>query len=84
MGKKPVQEAKTVGEIARCIKSPYRASLACMGTMKKSAERALDALERLEQAAQHRPSVLKAMRDQAVTAGPEKSQTAHSRDKDSR
>lgn len=84
MGKEPVQEAKTAGEIARCIKSPYRVSQACMGTMKKSAERALDALERLEQAAQHRPSVLKAMRDRAVKAGPEKSQTAPSHDKDSR
>lgn len=84
MGKEPVQEAKTSGEIARYVKAPYRASRACMGTVKKSAERAMDALEKLEQAAERRPSVLKAMREQAAKTEPAKKQPAPSRDKESR
>lgn len=35
MGKEAVQEAKTGGEIARYVKAPYRASRACMGTVKR-------------------------------------------------
>lgn len=84
MGKEPVQEAKTGGEIARYVKAPYRASRACMGTVKKSAERAMDALDKLEQKAQRRPSVLKAMREQAAKTEPAKKQPAPSRDKESR
>lgn len=84
MGKEPVQEAKTGGELARYVKAPYRASRACMGTVKKSAERAMDALEKLERAAEHRPSVLKAMREQAARTEPAKKQPAPSHDKDSR
>lgn len=84
MGKEPVQEAKTGGEIARYVKAPYRASRACMGTVKKSAERAMDALEKLEQAAERRPSVLKAMREQAAKTEPAKKQPAPSHDKESR
>ena len=84
MGKEAVQEAKTGGEIARYVKAPYRASRACMGTVKKSAEKALDMLERLEQSAERRPSVLKAMREQAAKVEPAKKQPAPSRDKDSR
>lgn len=84
MGKEPVQEAKTGGEIARYVKAPYRASRACMGTVKKSAERAMDALEKLEQAAERRPSVLKAMREQAANTEAAKKQPAPSHDKESR
>lgn len=84
MGKELAQEAKTSGEIARYVKAPYRASRACMGTVKKSAERAMDALEKLEQTAERRPSVLKAMREQAAKTEPAKKQQAPSRDKESR
>lgn len=84
MGKEPVQEAKTSGEIARYVKAPYRASRACMGTVKKSAEWAMDALDKLEQKAQRRPSVLKAMWEQAAKTEPAKKQPAPSRDKKSR
>ncbi len=81
MGKEPVQQAKTGGEIARYVKAPYRA---CMGTIKKNAEKAIAALEGLEQQAQRRPSVLAAMREQAVKAAPIKNQPAPSHDKGSR
>ena len=84
MGKEPVQQAKTGGEIARYVKAPYRASRACMGTIKKNAEKAIAALEGLEQQAQRRPSVLAAMREQAVKAAPIKNQPAPSHDKGSR
>lgn len=84
MGKESVQEAKTGGEIARYVKAPYRASRACMGAVKKSAERAMDAMEKLEQAAERRPSVLKAMREQAAKTEPAKKQPTPSRDKESR
>ena len=84
MGKEPVQEAKTGGEVARYVKAPYRASHAYMQTVKKSVEKALDALDRLEQTAERRPSVLKAMREQAAKTEPVKKQPAPSHDKDSR
>lgn len=84
LGKEPVQQAKTGGEIARYVKAPYRASHACMGAMKKNAEKAAAALEKLEQAAVRRPSVLEAMREQAAKLEPAKNQTAPSHDKDSR
>ena len=84
MGKEPAQEAKTGGKIDRYVKAPCRASRACMGTVKKSAERAMDALEKLEQTAERRPSVLKAMREQTAKTEPAKKQPAPSRDKESR
>lgn len=84
MGKEPVTEAKTAGAAAHYVKAPYRASHACMGTLKTSAERAVAALEKLEQRAAHRPSVLAAMREQASKVGSPKAQTAPSHEKDSR
>lgn len=84
MGKEPVQQAKTGGEIARYVKAPYRASRACMGALKKNAEKAMAALEKLEQAAERRPSVLAAMREQAAKAAPIKNQPEPSHDRGSR
>ena len=84
MGKEPVQQAKTGGEIAHYAKAPYRASRACMGAMKKNAEKAMAALEKLEQAAERRPSVLESMREQAAKLEPAKNQPAPSHDKGSR
>lgn len=76
MGKEPAQEAKTAGTAAHYVKAPYRASRACMGIMKKSAERAMSALEKLEQKAERRPSVLEAMREQTAKMEPPKEKTA--------
>ena len=76
MGKDPVQEAKTGGEIARYVKAPYRASRACMGTVEKAAVKAMGALEKLEQKAQRRPSVLKAMREQKANVEPPREKPA--------
>ena len=84
MGKEPVRQAKTGGEIARYVKAPYRASRACMGAMKKNAEKAMAALEKLEQAAERRPSVLESMREQAAKLEPVKNQPVPSHDKGSR
>ena len=84
MGKEPVQEAKTAGEIARYVKAPYRASRACMGTVKRSAEKAFNALEGLERSAERRPSVLKAMREQTAKAAPAKDQPEAAHDRGSR
>ena len=84
MGKEPVQQAKTGGEIARYVKAPYRASRACMGVIKKNAEKAMAALEKLEQAAERRPSVLKTMREQVAKLEPEKNQPTPSHDKGGR
>lgn len=84
MGKEPVQEVKTAGEIARYVKAPYRASRACMGTVKRSAEKAAAALEGLERQAERRPSVLKAMKEQASKAEPERKQPAPSQSRGSR
>lgn len=84
MGEEPVQQAKTGGEIAHYAKAPYRASRACMGAMKKNAEKAMAALKKLEQAAERRPSVLESMREQAAKLEPAKNQPAPSHDKGSR
>lgn len=76
MGKEPAQEAKTAGAVAHYVKAPYRASRACMGTLQKSAEHAMASLEKLEQRAERRPSVLSAMREQAARVEPPKEKTA--------
>ena len=79
MGKEPVQEAKSAGEIARIVKAPYRASRACMGTVKKVSEKAADALERLAETARERTSVIQAMREQKAKAAPPKKKDAPSK-----
>ena len=84
MGKEPVQEARSAGRIAACVKAPYRASRACMGAMEKGALKAMDALDRLEKAAERRPSVLKAMKEQTPKAEPAKERQTPSQDKGSR
>ena len=50
-GKEAVQEAKPAGKLAKTIEAPYRAELACLHAMKKSVEKAIDRVSRLEQAA---------------------------------
>ena len=57
---------------------------ALISSISRSAERALNTLARLEQTAERRPSVLKAMREQAAKTEPAKKQPAPSRDKESR
>ena len=79
MGKEPVQEAKTSGAVAHYIKAPYRASRACMGTVEKAAVHVAGALEKLEKRDERRPSVLKAMREQAAKVEPPKEKAVPAR-----
>lgn len=79
MGKEPVQEAKSAGAITQYVKAPYRASRACMGTVRKTAEKAADTLERLAQAARERSSVIQAMREQKAKTAPPKKKNAPSK-----
>ena len=84
LGKEPVQEARSAGRIAACVKAPYRASHACMGVMGEGAVKAMEALARLEQAAGRRPSVLQAMKEQAAKTEPAKERQTPSKDRGSR
>ena len=64
MGKEAVQEAKAPGKLAKTVQAPYRAERACLLSMQNSVEKALARIERLEQAAEKKPSILDTMRTQ--------------------
>lgn len=83
-GKPAETEAKENGNIARAFKGAFKVERALISSISRSAERALNTLARLEQTAERRPSVLKAMREQATKTEPAKKQSAPSHDKDSR
>lgn len=83
-GKPMEAEAKETGKIARVFKGAFKAERALISSVKHGAERSLNTLARLEQTAERRPSVLKAMREQAAKTEPAKKQPAPSHDKDSR
>ena len=83
-GKPAEAEAKENGKIARVFKGAFKVERALISSISRSAERALNTLARLEQTAERRPSVLKAMREQAAKTEPAKKQPAPSRDKESR
>lgn len=74
VGKETVQEAKPMGKVAKAVAAPYRADRACLLAMKGTIEKAVSCLERLEQAAEKKPSILQAMREQGerVQTEPEK------------
>ena len=80
VGKEAEQEAKGAGKLAKAIEAPYRAERACMVAMKKSVEKALDSLARLEQSAQRKPSVLKTMRENGGKVQPPKEKAAPAAD----
>lgn len=70
VGKPPVEGAKSPGRIAKLFAAPYRADRACMVSARKTIDKAVDSLSRLEQAAQHRQSVLKTMRENSAKVQP--------------
>lgn len=75
-GKEAVTEAKPIGKAAKTIAAPFRADRACLTAMKGTVEKALSGLERLEQSAPKKPSILKAMREQSekIQAEPAKTE----------
>ncbi|MCB7303614.1 hypothetical protein NE683_08000 [Bariatricus massiliensis] len=75
-GKEAVQEAKPAGKLAKTIEAPYRAELACLHAMKKSVEKAIDRVSRLEQAAEKKPSILKTMQEHKEKAQPPQEKAA--------
>lgn len=84
-GKEAVQEAKPVGKLAKTIEAPYRAELACLHAMKKSVEKAINRVSRLEQAAQEKPpSILKTMREHKEKAQPPQERAAPAANRDER
>ena len=64
MGKEAVSDAKGPGKLAKTVAAPYRAERACLLSMQNSVEKALARIERLEQAAEKKPSILGTMRTQ--------------------
>ena len=64
MGKEAVSETKGPGKLVKAVAAPYRAERACLLSMQNSVEKALARIERLEQAAEKKPSILGTMRTQ--------------------
>ena len=83
-GKPAETDAKENGKIARVFKGAFKVEGALISSINRNAEWALNTLARLEQTAERRPSVLKAMREQAAKTEPAKKQPAPSHDKESR
>ena len=76
MGKEAVQEAKSIGKLAKTVQAPYRAERACFLAARKGLEKAVASLDRLERAAEKQPSILKAMQEHKVKNPPNKEKTA--------
>lgn len=83
-GKPAEAEAKENGELASIFKGGFKVQRALIHSVSRGAERSLYTLARLEQTAERRPSVLKAMREQAAKTEPAKKQPVPARDKESR
>lgn len=79
-GKPAKQDIKESGKIAGALKAVIYKERSCVSTIKDSAERSLETLDRLAQIAQRRPSVLKTMREQAAKTEPIKSQAVKAND----
>ena len=75
-GKEAVTEAKPTGKVAKTIAAPFRADRACLAAMIGTVDKALSGLERLEQSAPKKPSILKTMREQSekIQAEPAKTE----------
>ena len=84
MGKPAGTEAKGSGKVAEAFTGAFVLESAFAAAVSRGAERSVSALARLERAAERRPSVLKAMREQAAKAAPVKSQPEVSHDRGSR
>lgn len=83
-GKPAEAEAKENGKLASIFKGGFKVQRTLIASISRGAKRSLNTLARLEQAAERRPSVLKAMREQAAKTELAKKQPAPSRDKESR
>ena len=82
---KPAQaEAKENGRVADAFKGAFRIERAFASAIGENVGLSLNALARLEQRAQRRPSVLEAMREQAAKAAPVKNRPEASYGKGSR
>lgn len=80
MGKEAVQEAKEAGRLAKAIAAPYRAERACLLAARNSLDRAAAILEKLERAAEKKPSILEAVQkppEQRQPQGKKKEAPAH-------
>lgn len=64
IGKEAVSEAKGPGKLAKTVAAPYRAERSFLLSMQNSVEKALARIERLEQAAEKKLSILDTMRTQ--------------------
>lgn len=83
-GKPAEAEAKENGKLASIFKGGFKVQRALIHSVSREAERSLYTLARLEQTAERRPSVLKAMREQAAKTESAKKQPVPSHDKESR
>lgn len=82
---RPAQaEAKENGRVADAFKGAFKIERAFASAISENVGLSLNALARLEQRAERRPSVLGAMREQAAKLEPAKEQPAPSHDKGSR
>lgn len=75
-GKKPIQEAKAPGKISNAMSIPYKADRACMMAAKRSITKAMQNLERLQESAQRKPSVLTVIRENGEKLQPSTQKTA--------
>ena len=70
VGKEPVAEVKSPGRLSKVIAAPYKADRACMTAAQKSIEKAIDSVTRLQESAERRPSVLRAMQENGEKVQP--------------
>jgi regulator of replication initiation timing len=61
-GKEAIQEAKSVGKLAKALEAPFKAEHSCLVSMKKTVEATIGNLTRLEErAVERKPSIQKTM-----------------------
>lgn len=60
-GKEAIQDATSVGKLAKALQAPFHANRACLSAMKSSVETALSRLAVLEKSAERKPSIQKTM-----------------------
>ncbi len=77
-GKEAIQDAKSVGKLAKALEAPFKAGHSCLSSMKKSLETALSRLAVLEQAAERKPSIRKTMQtlNEQIAQGKKDAPTA--------
>lgn len=84
MGRDAETEARENGKIASAFKGAFKIERSFAVAVIKRTEKAQGTLVRLGRAAEHRPSVLEAMKEQAAKTEPAKDRPAPSQDKGSR